>query len=42
MIIVYSQNHTESINAFCWQTAELLIAKAGGIYNYHWVLKGSY
>jgi hypothetical protein len=37
---VYSENHTKYINTLCGQNAEFLNIKAGGTYNYHWVLKG--
>jgi hypothetical protein len=30
----------KSINTLLGQNAELLIVKAGGIYGYHWALKG--
>jgi hypothetical protein len=40
LICVYTENLTKHTNIFCGQNAELLLVKAGGAYNYHWVLKG--
>jgi hypothetical protein len=39
IIGVYTKNHRGPINTCCWQNAELLIAKANGIYSYHQSLK---
>jgi hypothetical protein len=37
---VYSENHTKLIYTPCRKNAELMIAIAGGIYSYHWAVKG--
>jgi hypothetical protein len=39
IIGVYSQNHTELINATCGKNAGLLKVEAGGAYSYHWASK---
>jgi hypothetical protein len=39
IIAVYSENHTKHINTLHGQDAVLQIAKVGGTYSYHWVLK---
>jgi hypothetical protein len=39
IIVVYSENHTKSVNTLCEQNAESLIIKVGGTYSYH-SLKG--
>jgi hypothetical protein len=31
MIGIYSENHTKSVNALCWQKEDLLIPKLGGL-----------
>jgi hypothetical protein len=33
---IYSENHTKPIN----KNSELLIVTAGGLYSYHWALRG--
>ena len=40
IIAVCSEIHTKHINTLCGQNAELLNVKPGGIYSYHWDLKG--
>jgi len=40
MIAVCSEIHTKHINGFCGRNLEFLNSQAGGIYRYHWVLKG--
>jgi hypothetical protein len=40
IIAAYSDNRTKPTNTLCEQNAQLHIVKAGGTYNYHWVLKG--
>jgi hypothetical protein len=37
---VYSEYHMKPINTLSEQNAELLNAKAGCSYNYHWPLRG--
>jgi hypothetical protein len=37
-IAIFSANHTKPIITLCGQNAELLVVKAGGIYNHHWAL----
>jgi hypothetical protein len=32
IIVAGSENHAKRIRTLCWQNAELLIVKAGGIY----------
>jgi hypothetical protein len=39
IIVVCSGNHMKPINTLCGQNAELLSAKAGDTYSYHWTLK---
>jgi hypothetical protein len=40
IIAFYTKNHMKFINAPWGQNAALLNVKAGGIYSYHWGLKG--
>jgi hypothetical protein len=40
IICVYSDNHKKLINTDFGQNAELLNVKVGGIYSYHWAVKG--
>jgi hypothetical protein len=37
-VAVYCENHTEHINAFCGQNAEILSVKASGTYSNHLAL----
>jgi hypothetical protein len=39
-VAVYCENHTEHINTFCRQNAEIWYIKAGGTYSNCWALKG--
>jgi hypothetical protein len=39
IISAYSENHMKLTITLCGREAELLIVKACGIYNYHWVLE---
>jgi hypothetical protein len=40
IIAVCSENHMKATNILCGQNAELPIFKEGGMYSYHWALKG--
>jgi hypothetical protein len=40
IITAYSENNMKPINKLYGQNAEFLIVKPGGIYSYHWALKG--
>jgi hypothetical protein len=40
IIAVCSGHYAKHINRFFWQNAELLNAKIGGSYSYHWALTG--
>jgi hypothetical protein len=41
-VAVYCENNTEHTNTLCRQNAEFWYVKAGGIYCYHWALKGPF
>jgi hypothetical protein len=35
-VAVYCENHTEHINTFCGQNAEIIVCETGGTHSHYW------